>query len=471
MIEWQVTFREFNTQVTTEMIQAGPNAALQNLTWSWKRAGGCNTFEFEATRPFDQRGGIDFYRDVELRIEGTVWWRGYVVGITPILEEPERIQVTCNGYSTELESAWLTWYFPRVALRDLSELGEIAGIVKFLIDIFPNLTGRPVPVWSQALKRYVPPHPICDGIDIDQSAYRPKELTYRNESVRRIIAQLATLSGNYEWGVDQNRLFYFKCPQDFTARTAEYSTDSTEGELREDDPGSGEIFYGDETYTEPQVLGSTIPVRHTCVLGHNVQSWQDGVNAASLKNVAYVYISAPPGPFGEIAVPRAPVVVVLNTRSIMSFGRRQPLRISAPGISNADDARHWGIQHLKIIGEPQVQGALVLRGLEHPLEARGGLRIVPNDARTVMGRGLNPGEPRIERIDAVVQSFEGDEIVTKIALGFAPPQASETIGERLREQNVLLHDRSSEETSTFIQVVNEVPDDIYAAPLPTLEAA
>ena len=469
-IAWQIVLRDLYPEVTREVIQAGPNSPLKSAKWSWVRTGGCEKFEFMLNRAFDDLGGIAFFRDVELKIEGVTWWRGYIQEIEPDVETKEEIKVTARGYSWDLETAELSWHFPRITLRDISGIGEIAGVIMFLLDIFPNVAGRPSVTWDSTSKTYTVPHPVFDSFDIDQAAYRPKELSFNREAVRRIILKLAVLAGNFEWGVDQNRLFYFKNPQQWTTGTAQYTTDETYGEFRPDTSTSNPIYYGDETYRDPTPVGALIPPTAHVILGKDITSWKDQVSVASLKNIADVFISPPPGPFGDVPSPRAPVVTVFNPNSISTYGRRQRTRLSAPGFVHVDDGREWGRRRLELLGLGSINSRIITSSIEAPLEARGSLMVIPDASTTAMGIGLQVGVPRIERILQVTQSFKGDNIETRIELGIPASSDAATLGQEMRDQSILLHDRSSEETSPFIQVIAE-PVDTITSPAPTMEVA
>lgn len=173
---------------------------VSNLNWEWNRIGGCGRCTFEI--------GGDYKRvlprsDDDVRIYlpnattgATLWYRGYVERITPILSASrESIRVECQGYFGWME---------RLIVHDdgeplVVEGAEVSQIVTDLINDF-----------------VVPSSDIALGT-VQTSDYSPDILTFKG-SVRQALETLFNLVVTVEYGVDENLNFFWYNQDDAVKR-------------------------------------------------------------------------------------------------------------------------------------------------------------------------------------------------------------------------------------------------------------
>lgn len=400
-----------------------PSAARRThrLSWSLNRTGGCEQLMFTLDRPFDDRGGVDFFRDVVLKVNGAPWWCGTVKLIRPLLAITEQIEVTCAGYAHRADEALFTWAFGRQSLKRIGGVGEIAGLVRALFDLAPFLVGSGPDE----------PHPLGDGLpQIDASPYLSQRLLFHNQTLWEIFPMLATLAGNFDWGVDENRTFYFRRPQLLGATQAMYAPPRVDAAAQASISAWGGGSYADERYSEPQSVPPFIDIQNaaTFVIGGNVQQMEGEESSATIKNVLIVY-GSPLRPADPI-----PQAVVTNPTSIDALKRRLQARVSAPALTAEADLIQWATQRLQLLSRPQLRSTVESphnRSLIHPL---GAVRVVGGASNIV---------ERLQEVQYEMNDADG-AILTRAVLAYDAP-ADDRIGDQLRQdttlnQNVLAQD-------------------------------
>jgi hypothetical protein len=405
---------------------------IRSLEWSYARPGGCDSLSCELALPYDA-WGLDYrtrvisqFQHVELRVRGsaTPWWTGYVDSITPKLETPERIALTAKGYFHEAEKALISWTYSRQALKYAGDVGEIAGIVRSLFEFLPLLLG------TEPNK----PHPVADRYRIDASVNRPMGLVFDKVSVADALTELATLAGNYDWGVDEQRTFYFASPQTRSVLTALYGTDAGTAQWSSDPT---HWVYGDETTQDPQAVPPYLPIEEQAVfrVGADVLRLEAGDTAQASKNVL-VIIAAPREAGGQ---PRA--LTVADAQWIDYWGRRLPARVATPFFSEDDDLQRWGEQRLRLMGPPQsTTKATIHYQLPVPVHPTGAMRII--DPTT--------GAELVERIVRVQYRIDtAGRFVCEVEGGYQPP-ASQYFAEQLRRDATLSQNALAQERVPFV---------------------
>lgn len=403
---------------------------IAKLEWSYARPGGCDALSCELLLPYDA-WGLDFqtrtisqFQHVVLRVRGTVWWTGYVESITPKLVTPELIGLGAKGYYHEAEKALVSWTYSRQGLKFAGDVGEIAGVVRSLYDFLPLLLG------TEPNK----PHPVADRYLIDASTTRPTGLVFDKVNVAETLTELATLAGNFDWGVDENRQFYFLSPQTRTLLTALYGTDLGTAQWT-DDPTL--FLYGDETTQDPQSVPPALPVEEqaTFVVGGDVVRLEAGDMVQSAKNVLVV-IAAPKQAGGQPSV-----FTVSDAQWVAFWGRRLTARVATPFFSEAADVLGWAEQRLRLMGRPQTSVKLqVVYRWDTPVHPTGALRVI--DPAT--------GLDLVERILRVAYRLDRQQqLLLDIEAGYQPPP-SQYFAEQLRRDATLAQNALVQERVPFV---------------------
>lgn len=412
---------------TTEIFPAS-RRRVQKLEWTYSRPGGCDTLTATLLLPYDA-WGLDFqtrrisqFQHVVLRIRDVVRWTGYVDTITPKLQNAEQIVLVAKGYFHEAEKALISWTYSRQGLKYAGDIGEIAGVVRSLFQFLPLLLG------TDPGK----PHPIADSVLIDGSVNRPKGLVFDKVNVAETFTELATLAGNFDWGVDENRQFYFVSPQTRSVLTALYSSNPAIAKWTSD---ATQFAYGDETTQDPQSVPPFLPIEEQAVIviGNDVQQLESGDTVGTSKNVLIV-IAAPQQAGGQ-----PQVFTVPDAQWVQFWGRRLTRRVVTPFFSERDDVIAWAAQRLRLFGRPQTNAKVKAIAnpdlpLIHPL---GAMRIL--DPST--------GRETVERILRVAYKIDStQQLNVEVEAGYQPPP-DQYFAEQLRRdatlnQNALVQERT-----------------------------
>lgn len=403
---------------------------VSKLNFDFARQIHCDNASFDVIGAFDRYGAdwqtrtIKHYYDVRIDVRGIPWWRGYITGIRPRLQPGnESVTVQAVGYGKRLKEALITWLFTRQALKTVGDVGEIAGVVRALFLLSPLLLG------TDPLK----PHPIADTYSIHTSVARPRGLVFDAVSLEDVFTELATLAGNYDWGVDADRQFYFHSPQVFTAGTAEYNAVGTHAWSADGTGG----YYGDESFVEPQAVPPFLTVQDeaTFVLGGAVESYDANDTSEGAKNTLVIF-----------AAPRTPgnpliVKTVTDARWLEYWDQRLPARVAAPFFSEDEDIRRWGRNRLQLMGRPQFSGGV--KGpyrWPRPVRPVGASRIID----PVSGREI------IERINAVKFALTQHGVwECNVELGYTPPPET-YFAEQLRRDATLSQNSLAASSVPFI---------------------
>lgn len=168
------------------------NNILNSASWSWDRIGGCGECKLKLQTGFDSVVAGSFAEDSEVRIyipnvAGTaeLWYSGYVDKVTPTVGATEFIDLYCLGYVNQLK---------RVVISDKTYTGqELSVIAKDVAEVYS--TG--ITSITSASASY------------DDTGFSADSI-YFNESAFEVFTKLADIAGKMEWGVDENKAFFFK---------------------------------------------------------------------------------------------------------------------------------------------------------------------------------------------------------------------------------------------------------------------
>lgn len=160
-----------------------------NISWGYNRIGGCAGFSFDLPRRFNDQGNVSGDFDIKIfrRIAAGTYsliFSGFVEDRSPTFAEPEKINVRGYGYSAHLS---------RVIVNANYQNQEISSVVRTIMDDFvvPN-TG----ITYQAS-------------DIVNTGFTAGTLDF-NTTAMNALRTLAEIVGTQEWGVDEDRNFFFK---------------------------------------------------------------------------------------------------------------------------------------------------------------------------------------------------------------------------------------------------------------------
>lgn len=181
--------------------------------WEYLRIGGCGQLDmvtqFKVGGEFDRM--IRPGDEVRVKIRQELRYSGKLLKVKRrIGNRKEGIDLTFYGYLTELND-------PIVA-AEYQDM-EVSNIVKNILDNY---------VVGQSGVRVT-----YDTADIEETDYAVTLLNL-NHSVMDAIKLLGDLAGNFEWGVDRNKKFYFKRRSLATARTFNIGREIFEYEEIED---------------------------------------------------------------------------------------------------------------------------------------------------------------------------------------------------------------------------------------------
>jgi hypothetical protein len=244
------------------------------VDWEYNRVGGCGQCNVTLITPYDfierkvvPKASIEIYIDEELRYSGK-----FIKRIKKMRGGLETLVLQFYGYVVDLVG---------FIVQDTYENTEVSVIIKDLLDtyIVPN-TGI-----------------TYDEADVEVSDYVVQSITF-NHSIRDAITLLAQLGGNFEWGVDRNKKFYFK-------------------------------------RTDPNV-------RRVYVIGREVENFEELRDDEKIVNVLRV--------FGNNAA--APLAEVRSTLSVNIFGEKQD-NLFESSISETSDANRLGAVKLKNLSNYQ----------------------------------------------------------------------------------------------------------------------
>lgn len=162
-----------------------------NLSWEYNRIGGCGGFRFELPRPFCNERFIsgDFNVRIYVRNDTTkaydLWFQGIVEDKAPnVRGTSETISVQGHGYQAQLS---------RIYVNQTYNSTEVSAIITSILDT------------------YITPNTdiTYSGGDITATGFTPDSIQFNTDALSA-IQTLADLVGTREWGVDENRSFYFK---------------------------------------------------------------------------------------------------------------------------------------------------------------------------------------------------------------------------------------------------------------------
>lgn len=164
---------------------------FMNLNWEWSRIGGCGSFSFDLPRPYCNEKFIsgDFNIRIYKRNDTTkaydLKFQGIVENKAPnVRGVEETIQVQGHGYQAQLA---------RIQLVNVTFTSQEASV------IIKNI-----------LDNYIVPNTdiIYSAPDITATSFTFDSITFNTDALSA-IQTIADTVGTREWGVDENRSFFF----------------------------------------------------------------------------------------------------------------------------------------------------------------------------------------------------------------------------------------------------------------------
>lgn len=163
-----------------------------NISWSYNRIGGCGPFSFDVPIRFCEETflGGNFNVKIYIKDEATntfnLWYQGRIDNkIHNVRGKKETISVRGSGYQSQLRD---------IIVNRSYTSNEVSVIVKNILDndITPNTDIS------------------YTGGDISSTSFTPDSIDFNDKDGLDCFETLADLVGSREWGVDENRKFYFK---------------------------------------------------------------------------------------------------------------------------------------------------------------------------------------------------------------------------------------------------------------------
>ena len=180
---------------------------VESLNWSFKRLGGCDTAEIRLRKSWenyryvtaDYRLAIYIntaYRYINNDLNKV--WQGYLVDKRPIFSDKESYELRFCGFSGQMS---------RIIIGGTEPYQRTQELIKATVaDIMTNYVTIQTDVLY--LTRYVDLN-IDDTTDLVE--YRPSYINFSQKAFD-CISYLASICGDWDWGVDKNRYFYFRKP-------------------------------------------------------------------------------------------------------------------------------------------------------------------------------------------------------------------------------------------------------------------
>jgi len=164
---------------------------VSKINWEWNRIGGCGRCSISIQKKYRDIV-FDARDDIQIRIQNgstsKLVYRGYIANITPTLKENQDIVLDVRGYFD---------LFKKIIVHTAGNTKtytsqEISIIVKDIIDTF-----------------VVPNSPITKDIyRIDAGTFTPDSIKFL-DTVENALRTLSELTGNIEYGVDENLEFFW----------------------------------------------------------------------------------------------------------------------------------------------------------------------------------------------------------------------------------------------------------------------
>jgi hypothetical protein len=185
---------EYKIVISRRDAPDSPVAEIQNeanlVRWEYNRIGGCGSFGFDIYKRLFSDRSIELDANVKiylkengtyvLRYQGKVQSKNYSVR-----RNEEVINVQGYGYQVELRNIYVD--------RDYASTETSLVVANILnLDVVPN---------TNIL--------LVTSTGIDVTTYTPDNLEFNTNS-QNALQTLAEIVGSREWGVDENRYFYFK---------------------------------------------------------------------------------------------------------------------------------------------------------------------------------------------------------------------------------------------------------------------
>ena len=223
------------TDAGVDVARLNPYLAEGGVSFSFKRFGGCGEGRFRLRMAFFTLNtlGADYRIKVYINSQNsndyTLIYSGYVTGKNPVYGEPDMIDLTTQGFSSQLQ---------RVIIGSPEPVKYAAGATL--------LSMIQATVQSIALKTQI----LYSAALIDNPAIVLQNPISYQKRADECMNDMAGLAGNFEWGVDCNRYFYFKAPSAAVQNFWSGRTLQTYSEIEQYDTIKNRCLVPDGSYTD-----------------------------------------------------------------------------------------------------------------------------------------------------------------------------------------------------------------------------
>lgn len=240
-----------------------------SVRWEYNRRGGCGQGEIDLGTISDTLADeIRPQSSAKIYVNDELRYHGKIIRLQRnVTAASETLKLVTFGYMIDLDN---------VIVRKTYEGAAIETIIKDILDTY-----------------VVPNTQITyNAADIQETDYSLQSLSL-NHSAKDAIVFLAGLAGEFEWGVDKDRKFYFKRPDDNIRRVYVIGREvSSYSEERKDDGVKNllNVFGAEGFITQLSAIGSTglFGTREANLFESSISAQSDAIRlaAVALKNAS-----------------------------------------------------------------------------------------------------------------------------------------------------------------------------------------
>ncbi len=176
-----------------DIVGVNTQPALIDIEWEYNRIGGCGTANIVLALPYQSLSAIAEGSEIEIQVieefgeQYTTWYRGEVVSRSQALGGVSNVILQSQGYVMQLERIRLD----NVIFADSNTDAIVADIIDTYVAPDTQIKRTP----SKGLVR-------AEGFVVDTITF--------NGSAMSAIRSLAEISGNAEWGVNNDKEIFFQ---------------------------------------------------------------------------------------------------------------------------------------------------------------------------------------------------------------------------------------------------------------------
>lgn len=181
---------------------------VESVSWSLARYGGLADCivkwrkDYENIQLVQADYRIEVFMNRQKSAQFDKVYAGFIVDNGPLFNSPDSFGLRCSGFSTQLNRVVVGTYEPynitTTAIHDSIVNNGDGNPRSILYDIFTKYVVNQTDIqWNDFL--------------VDKATFKPNHIEFAQKA-DQVISYLAQIAGDFVWGVDQNRDFYFLDP-------------------------------------------------------------------------------------------------------------------------------------------------------------------------------------------------------------------------------------------------------------------